>query len=49
MVLPGSLVAREAHGVNPGENHVRIALVATQKDCDEAAQRMANLLSLGFD
>lgn len=49
VVLPGSLVAREAHGVNPGENHVRIALVATQKDCDEAAQRMATLMSLGFD
>jgi N-succinyldiaminopimelate aminotransferase len=49
VVLPGSLVAREAHGINPGKNRVRIALVATQKDCDEAAQRMANLLSLGFD
>jgi N-succinyldiaminopimelate aminotransferase len=49
VVLPGSLVAREAHGINPGKNRVRIALVATQKDCDEAAQRMAKLLSLGFD
>ena len=49
VVLPGSLVAREAHGINPGKNRVRIALVATQKDCDEAAQRMANLLAFGFD
>ncbi len=49
VVLPGSLVAREAHGVNPGKNHVRIALVAEQKESDEAAQRMVKLLSAGFD
>ena len=28
-VLPGSYLAREAHGVNPGANFVRIALVAS--------------------
>ncbi|MDC1312199.1 succinyldiaminopimelate transaminase [Burkholderiales bacterium] len=49
VVLPGSLVAREAHDVNPGKNHVRIALVAEQKECDEAARRMVSLLSAGFD
>lgn len=39
-VLPGSYLAREAHGVNPGENFVRIALVAPLPDCVEAAQRI---------
>ena len=48
VVLPGSLLARDAHGINPGKNHVRIALVADQKDCDEAAQRIVNLLHGGF-
>jgi N-succinyldiaminopimelate aminotransferase len=27
-VLPGSYLAREAHGVNPGRNRIRMALVA---------------------
>ena len=48
VVLPGSLLAREAHSINPGKNHVRIALVAGQEDCDEAAQRIVNLLHDGF-
>ncbi|MEO8039779.1 MAG: succinyldiaminopimelate transaminase, partial [Betaproteobacteria bacterium] len=44
-VLPGSLLAREAHGVNPGRNFVRIALVAPPAECAEAAQRLAEFLS----
>ena len=40
-VLPGSYLAREAHGVNPGTNFVRIALVAATAECTEAAQRIA--------
>ncbi len=39
--LPGSFLARDAHGVNPGRNRIRIALVATQQDCVEAARRIA--------
>ncbi|MEW5943455.1 MAG: succinyldiaminopimelate transaminase [Pseudomonadota bacterium] len=39
-VLPGSFLAREAHGVNPGENFVRIALVAPLEECVEAAKRI---------
>ena len=35
-VLPGSYLAREAHGVIPGTNHVRIALVAPLEECVEA-------------
>jgi len=44
-VLPGSFLAREAHGVNPGAQRIRIALVAPKAQCVEAAQRIARLLS----
>jgi N-succinyldiaminopimelate aminotransferase len=40
-VLPGSYLAREARGVNPGAHHVRIALVAPLEECVEAARRIA--------
>ena len=39
-VLPGSYVAREAHGMNPGANRIRMALVAEVDECLEAAQRI---------
>lgn len=39
-VLPGSFLAREAHGVNPGAGFVRIALVADLAECVEAANRI---------
>lgn len=41
-VLPGSLLAREARGVNPGRGRIRLALVATPEDCLEAAERIVN-------
>ncbi len=40
-VLPGSYLAREARGVNPGRNFVRIALVASTAECTDAARRIA--------
>jgi N-succinyldiaminopimelate aminotransferase len=40
-VLPGSFLARPAGGINPGEHHVRIALVADLDECLEAARRIA--------
>jgi N-succinyldiaminopimelate aminotransferase len=43
LVLPGSFLARDAHGANPGRNHVRIALVAPLAECVEAAQRLGQL------
>jgi N-succinyldiaminopimelate aminotransferase len=43
LVLPGSFLARESGGVNPGRNHVRVALVAPLADCVEAVQRMVEL------
>lgn len=39
-VLPGSYLAREAGGANPGAGFVRIALVATPEACIEAANRI---------
>jgi N-succinyldiaminopimelate aminotransferase len=39
-VLPGSLLAREAAGGNPGVGRVRLALVADTAECVEAAERI---------
>jgi N-succinyldiaminopimelate aminotransferase len=39
-VLPGSYLAREARGVNPGRNRVRIALVSGTQECLESARRI---------
>jgi N-succinyldiaminopimelate aminotransferase len=39
-VLPGSFLARAAHGTNPGEGFVRIALVAETGECVEGARRI---------
>jgi N-succinyldiaminopimelate aminotransferase len=41
-VLPGSLLARDAHGVNPGRGRVRMALVASVDECIEAARRIVS-------
>lgn len=42
-VLPGSFLAREARGLNPGKNYVRIALVASPQECIEAMSRIKQL------
>ena len=39
-VLPGSLLAREVAGYNPGAGRIRLALVAPLAECLEAAQRI---------
>jgi N-succinyldiaminopimelate aminotransferase len=44
-VLPGSYIAREAHGANPGRGFVRMALVSTVEDAIEAADRMHRFLA----
>ncbi|MDH3320128.1 MAG: succinyldiaminopimelate transaminase [Betaproteobacteria bacterium] len=44
LVLPGSFIARDAHGANPGRSHVRIALVASLAECVEAAQRIGQFV-----
>lgn len=40
-VLPGSFLARCAQGLNPGENYIRLALVAGTDETVEAAHRIA--------
>jgi len=42
-VLPGSYLARDAHGGNPGRGWVRIALVAPPSECAEAVDRIVSL------
>ena len=44
-VLPGSYLSREFKEINPGLNHVRIALVAPLEECIEAAQRIKIFLN----
>ena len=43
-VLPGSFLGREAHGTNPGANHLRMALVAEPGQCVDAARRIIRCL-----
>ena len=43
-VLPGSYLAREAHGINPGEHFVRLALVASLDECVDAANRIKKMM-----
>lgn len=43
-LLPGSYLAREAHGINPGAGHVRIALVGSLAETDEAIQRLTHFM-----
>ncbi len=44
-VVPGSYLGREVNGVNPGKNHVRLALVAPLQECVDAADRIASSLT----
>jgi N-succinyldiaminopimelate aminotransferase len=44
-VLPGSYLSRAFAGINPGQNHVRIALVAPLDECIKAAHRIKNFLN----
>ncbi|MEW5789088.1 MAG: succinyldiaminopimelate transaminase [Pseudomonadota bacterium] len=46
-VLPGSFLAREARGVNPGKGFIRIALVDGLEPCVEAAGRIADFVRAG--
>jgi N-succinyldiaminopimelate aminotransferase len=43
-VLPGSFLAREARGHNPGAGRIRMALVAETAECVEAAQRIVQFV-----
>ena len=43
-VLPGSYLARETDGINPGAQRVRMALVAEADECLQAAQRIVQFI-----
>ena len=45
VVLPGSYLARESNGINPGAGFVRIALVASLAETMEAADRIQRFVS----
>jgi N-succinyldiaminopimelate aminotransferase len=44
-VVPGSYLARMANGSNPGENRIRMALVASLEECTEAANRIVSYVT----
>jgi len=43
-VLPGSYLGRDSNGINPGAQHVRMALVAPTAQCIEAAHRIVHFI-----
>lgn len=43
-VLPGSYLARDGQGANPGAQRIRMALVAETAECVEAAQRIVQFV-----
>jgi N-succinyldiaminopimelate aminotransferase len=43
-VLPGSFLAREARGSNPGSGRIRMALVADAAECVSAAHRIRDFV-----
>jgi N-succinyldiaminopimelate aminotransferase len=44
-VLPGCFLSRDNGAINPGRNHVRIALVASLEECCDAAERIKNFIN----
>ena len=47
-VLPGQYLSRVANNINPGEKHIRLALVATLEETTEAAERIKDFLQTHF-
>jgi len=44
-VLPGSYLSRDNSGINPGKNHIRMALVAPLEECITAAHRIKEYIT----
>lgn len=42
--LPGSFLAREIDGINPGAGRVRLSLVASVEECVQAAERIRDFI-----
>lgn len=47
-VLPGSYLSRTINGLNPGQNRVRMALVAPEAECVAAAERIRDFMLRNF-
>lgn len=47
-VLPGRYLAREVHGINPGQGRIRMALVAQPEECLEAARRIVQFVQTHY-
>ncbi|WP_369602505.1 succinyldiaminopimelate transaminase [Hahella sp. SMD15-11] len=45
VILPGRYLSRSCDDQDPGVNHCRMALVASEADCEEAAVRIRTVLS----
>jgi N-succinyldiaminopimelate aminotransferase len=43
-VLPGSYLSRTVEGITPGQNHIRMALVAPLDECIDAAHRISRFI-----
>ena len=43
-VVPGSFLARDSGGCNPGAGYVRVSLVATGEECVQAAHRIRDFI-----
>ncbi|MFA7553382.1 MAG: succinyldiaminopimelate transaminase [Spongiibacteraceae bacterium] len=44
-VLPGRYIGRTVNGINPGENRIRMALVASLEECIDAAERIKTFVA----
>lgn len=43
VTTPGAWISENFMGINPGQSHVRLALVPTVEECKQAAERLKNL------
>ncbi len=46
--LPGQYLSRQADGINPGFKHARLALVATESECLNAASRLKTFMQENY-
>ncbi|HHC74672.1 MAG TPA: succinyldiaminopimelate transaminase [Thiothrix sp.] len=46
-VVPGQYLSRTVNGVNPGQQRIRMALVAPVEECIEGAERLRELITSG--
>ena len=44
-IIPGSYLSRQVNGINPGENRIRLALVATLEECIQGANRIKEFIN----